>query len=202
MFKFFKKVLLLSIFLSSSLMASDAEIREVSTQFNKRADQIMEVVKNKSLSKKERNAQIVNIVDPIFDFMLMGKLSLGKNIWRSLSQEKKEAFTKLYVERMKNSYSKKVDSYTDEKIIIASVSQEKPNRITLITNLVGSDGNTEVIYKYYKPKQPIKGKDTWLVYDAVIVGVSIIKTDRSQFQEVLKSNTIDELMEKMQASKE
>ncbi|MDH5465745.1 MAG: ABC transporter substrate-binding protein [Thiovulaceae bacterium] len=201
MFKFFKKVLLLSIFLSSSLMASDAEIREVSTQFNKRADQIMEVVKNKSLSKKERNAQIVNIVDPIFDFMLMGKLSLGKNIWRSLSQEKKEAFTKLYVERMKNSYSKKVDSYTDEKIIIASVSQEKPNRITLITNLVGSDGNTEVIYKYYKPKQPIKGKDTWLVYDAVIVGVSIIKTDRSQFQEVLKSNTIDELMEKMQASK-
>jgi len=182
-------------------MASDAEIREVSTQFNKRADQIMEVVKNKSLSKKERNAQIVNIVDPIFDFMLMGKLSLGKNIWRSLSQEKKEAFTKLYVERMKNSYSKKVDSYTDEKIIIASVSQEKPNRITLITNLVGSDGNTEVIYKYYKPKQPIKGKDTWLVYDAVIVGVSIIKTDRSQFQEVLKSNTIDELMEKMQASK-
>ena len=191
-----------SIFLGSSLLASDTDIREISTQFTQRADQIMQIVNNKKLTKKERNTQIISVVDPMFDFMLMGKLSLGKKIWRSLSQEKKEAFTKLYVQRMKNSYSKKVDSYTDEKIVISSSSQEKGNRITLITNLVGSDGNTEVIYKYYKPKKPQNNKDNWLVYDAVIVGVSIIKTDRSQFKEFLRSNSIDALMKKMEVSEE
>lgn len=162
----------------------------------------MEIVKNKKLSNQERNDKIIEIVDPMFDFMLMGKLSLGKNVWRSLSKEKQEAFTNLYVERMKNSYSKKVDMYTDEKIIIYSASQEKYNRITLITHLVGSDGNTEVIYKCYKPEKALDGKDEWLVYDAIIVGVSIIKTDRSQFKEVLQSNGIDALMEKMRARKD
>ncbi len=186
--------------LSTSAYASDADIREISSKFTQRADQIMVIVKNKNLTKEERNAQIIDVVDPMFDFMLMGQLSLGKNIWRSLDQKKKEDFTKLYVQRMKNSYSKKVDSYTDEKIVISSVSQEKANRVTLITNLVGSDGNTEVIYKYYKPNNPLPHKDNWVIYDAIIVGVSIIKTDRSQFQEVLRSHSIDSLMEKMKAS--
>lgn len=162
----------------------------------------MEIVKNEKLSEQERNDKIIEIVDPMFDFMLMGKLSLGKNVWRSLSKEKQEAFTKLYAERMKNYHSKKVDMYTDEKIIISTASQEKDNRITLITHLVGTDRDTEVIYKYYKPKKALDGKDEWLVYDAIIVGVSIIKTDRSQFEEVLQSNSIDALMEKMRARKE
>jgi len=200
--KLVKIFFLLSFFYISTLLADDSDIRKISNLFTQKSNHIMEIVKNEKLSEQERNDKIIEIVDPMFDFMLMGKLSLGKNVWRSLSKEKQEAFTKLYVERMKNSYSKKVDMYTDEKIIIYSASQEKDNRITLITHLVGSDGNTELIYKYYKPEKALDGKDEWLVYDAIIVGVSIIKTDRSQFEEVLQSNSIDALMEKMRARKE
>jgi len=188
-------------FLYTYAVAGDADIQLVSKLFTQKSDQIMTIVSNKKLDKATRNTQIIETVDPMFDFMLMGKLSLGKTVWRSLTKEKKEAFTKLYVERMKNSYSKKVDIYTDEKINITSAIKEKKDRIKLVTSLVGNSGNTEVIYKFHKTKKPIEGKETWLVYDAIIVGVSIIKTDRSQFKEVLQSGTIDTLMEKMQASK-
>lgn len=188
-------------FLYTYAVAGDADIQLVSKLFTQKSDQIMTIVNNKSLDKATRNSKIIETVDPMFDFKLMGKLSLGKNAWRSLNDAKQEEFTKLYVERMKNSYSKKVDIYTDEKINITSATKEKANRIKLVTALVGNSGNTEVIYKFHKTKVPIEGKETWLVYDAVIVGVSIIKTDRSQFKQVLQSGNIDTLMEKMQVSK-
>ena len=63
-------------------------------------------------------------------------------------------------------------------------------------NLIYVD-KTEIIYKYHKPKKRIKNKNIWLVYDLIIDGVSIIKTDKAQFQAVLKEHTIDELMEKL-----
>ncbi len=174
-----------------------AEKDDVEKRFVTKADAVVKVVKNKSLNSDQRNDKIIDVVDPLFDFRLMAKLSLGKHAWRALDETKKQEFTKLYVIRMKNSFSQKIDNYTDEKIVVRSVKQTKGNRITLVTDLVGTDDNTEVIYKYHKTSKPIKDKDQWLIYDAIISGVSIIKTDRSQFTEVLRAGTIDSLMDKM-----
>ena len=183
--------------LMANLFASDEE--SVASLFTKRADEVVKIVENKTLAKENRNEKIVQIISPMFDFKLMAKLSLGKHSWRSLTPQKQDEFTNLYVKRMKTSYSSKVDNYTDEKIVIETVKKTKPTRIVLTTSLVGKDKKTEVIYKYYKPKKPIKGKDRWLVYDVVIIGVSIIKTDRAQFREVLKRKTIDQLMDKLRS---
>jgi len=195
------KVLLggaLVVLMTQSLFAQTAEISE---RFIQKADDVVKVVKSKTLSADERNDQIIKVIEPLFDFRLMAKLSLGKKRWRALSEEKKQEFTSLYVKRMKDSYSKKIDNYTDEKIVVRRSIQEKKNRVTLVTDLVGSDDNTEVVYKYYKPKKRAANKDEWLIYDAVISGVSIIKTDKSQFKEVLRENSIDVLMNKMRNSK-
>jgi phospholipid transport system substrate-binding protein len=47
-----------------------------------------------------------------------------------------------------------------------------------------------MIYKFRKHK-----KRGWLVYDVNILGVSFIQTYRSQFAGVLKTKTMDELIE-------
>ena len=174
-----------------------AQAQEISDRFLKKADDVVAVVKNKTLSADERNDKIIEVIEPLFDFRLMAKLSLGKKGWRSLSEAKREEFTKLYVKRMKTSYSKKIDAYTDEKIVVRKSVKAKKNRVTLVTDLVGPKDKTEVVYKYYHPKKKIANKDEWLIYDAVISGVSIIKTDKSQFKEVLREQSIDDLMNKM-----
>ena len=178
-----------------------AQTEEISQRFTQKFDDVVKIVKNKTLSADDRNDQIVKMMEPLFDFRLMAKLSLGKKRWRSLSEEKKQEFTNLYVKRMKDSYSKKVDAYTDEKVLIREVVKEKKNRVTLITDLVGNDGKTEVVYKYYHPKKRRTNKDEWIIYDAVISGVSIIKTDKSQFKEVLRESSIDGLMDRMRKNK-
>jgi len=186
------------VFMTQSVFA---QTEEISKRFLQKADDVVKIVKSKILSADDRNDQIIKVISPLFDFRLMAKLSLGKKRWRALSEEKKEEFTSLYVKRMKDSYSKKVDAYTDEKIVVRRSVKGKKNRVTLVTDLVGADDNTEIVYKYYHPKKQIANKDAWLIYDAVISGVSIIKTDKSQFKEVLREHNIDVLMEKMRNTK-
>lgn len=201
MFKSRLKVFLgfvLFMLMTQSLLAQKEEISE---RFLEKANTVVKVVQNKTLSEDARNDKIIEVIEPLFDFRLMAKLSLGKKQWRLLSEEKKQEFTTLYVKRMKDSYSKKINAYTDEKIVVRRSNKSKKNRITLVTDLVGHDDNTEVVYKYYHPKKRKPNKDEWLIYDAVISGVSIIKTDKSQFKEVLREQSIDALMDKMRNSK-
>jgi phospholipid transport system substrate-binding protein len=140
-----------------------------------------------------RNSEIIAVLAPMFDFELMAKLSLGKT-WKTLSDQDKIKFVNLYVKRMENSYSSKVDSYNNEKVEVTKILQPKKNRIAIVTDLIGKNDNLEIVYKYYKPKRAKNDKDNWLVYDVEIKGVSILKADIAQFKEFLQTKSINELM--------
>ena len=172
------------------------EIGDILPKFKAVSTTIITVVQNKQYTADVRNNIIIETISPMFDFTLMGKLSLGRK-WKTLDKDTQKEFVKLYVKRMKQSYSSKIDKYTDEKIIVNSIKQVKKTRVVLDTSIVSSGDKLELIYKYYKPKKQIKDKNLWLVYDVVIDGVSIIKTDKAQFKAVIKESSIEGLMKKL-----
>ena len=131
----FKKVLLLlSLFVfSQTLVANEQEV--LKQHFLKSIDQVLLVVKNHTLSKDERNGEIVKLLTPMFDFKLMAKLSLGKKVWSKLSKVDRVKFVDLYVQRMKISYSSKIDTYKHQKIDVNNIEQKK-NKITLTTEVL------------------------------------------------------------------
>lgn len=193
---FFKKmtVLLVSLLFTQTLFAKeDAALRE---HFLKKIDEVISIVENKNLSKDERNGSIVKTLTPMFDFELMAKLSLG-NRYKDLSTKDQDRFVALYVERMKQSYSSKIDAYKDEKVEIKKVENSKEDRIAFVTDLVSKDQKLEIVYKFHKPKDKKDGKDSWLIYDVEILGVSILKTDIAQFREFLQTKSINELMDSL-----
>jgi phospholipid transport system substrate-binding protein len=49
-----------------------------------------------------------------------------------------------------------------------------------------------MLYKLYS------ADNTWKIYDVEIEGVSIIRSYRSQFNEILQKGTFDELLQKME----
>lgn len=194
--KILKKVLfILSIFVfSNTLLANESE--DLKVHFVNTLDKVILVVKDNNLSHEARNSNIIKLLTPMFDFELMAKLSLGKKVWNSLSPDEKDKFISLYVNRMKNSYSSKIDSYKDEKIEIVKIELKK-NRIAITTDVKNKHESLEVIYKYYKPKKEKINKDTWLIYDVEIIGVSILKADKAQFREYLKNKSINQLMDEL-----
>lgn len=176
---------------SQSVIANEQII--LKNHFLNKIDEVIVIVKDKSVDKQTRNSRIVDVLTPMFDFTLMAKLSLGKK-WKTLNESNSKEFVKLYVERMKQSYSSKIDAYSDEKIEVTKIKQPRKDRIELVTNLISQNNKLEISYKFHKAKNLKMDKDSWLIYDVVILGVSILKTDRAQFREFLQTKTIKELM--------
>ena len=187
-------IAILAILLTMSLAWAD-ESEEVKGLVKANIDAVVELLQNKTISKKERNRKIIAVINPVFDFALMAKLSLGKTYWKPLSTAQKKEFVALFVLRLQESYLEKLDLYTDEKVIIEEAKFVK-KRIHVLTRLVTKDDKLEMLYKFYKAK---KAK-TWKVYDVVILGVSVVQTYRSQFSGFLRGASFADLMEKLKTT--
>ena len=189
-------IVLLMLFFTSSAPLAD-EVKKIRAMTKEKVDIVINILKDKSLSKNEKKEGILETIDGLFDFSLMARLSLGKKHWKSLSKEKRKEFSELFVERLKLSYLEKLDLYTDEEVVVDEARMTKKNRVEVLTYLVTKDDKKEMIYKLYKTK-----KKGWMVYDVDVLGVSIVQTYRSQFSGVLKKETMEQLMERMRSAGE
>ena len=187
-------IVLLMLFFTSSAPLAD-EVKEIRAMTKEKVDIVINILKDKSLSKNEKKEGILETIEGLFDFSLMARLSLGKKHWKSLSKSKRKEFSDLFVERLKMSYLEKLDLYTDEEVVVDEARKTKNNRVEVVTYLVTEDDKKEMIYKLYKTK-----KKGWMVYDVDVLGVSIVQTYRSQFSGVLKKETMEQLMERMRTA--
>jgi phospholipid transport system substrate-binding protein len=158
-----------------------------------RLEAVFAVLQNEELAQQAKSEEIVEIVSPMFDFALMAKLTLGKKYWPGLTEENKEKFTDLFIKKLRASYLSKLTLYSDEKIIYEPPVQDK-NKVRISTYLISKDKKISMLYKFYN------SMNSWKIYDVEIQGVSIIRSYRSQFYEILQNGTIDELLLKLEES--
>ncbi len=191
--KWIMKVLLCAGFslllLSQAVTADDKSAAEEFIKSN--LDAVFTVLQNKDRSQETRNSEVEKIVTPMFDFTFMGKLSLGKTYWPELSPDQRERFTELFVERLRRSYLNRLAAYTDEKIIYESPVAVK-KKVHMPTLLISKGKKISMLYKLYPTN------NSWKIYDVEIEGVSIIRSYRSQFNEILQKGTFDDLLQKME----
>ena len=154
-------------------------------------DAALAVLQKKDLVQQEKSKQVIKIVEPIFDYNLMAKLTLGRKYWPGLSEENREKFTKLFVDRLKNTYVDKLSLYTNEKVDYEAPVQEGI-KIQIPTKVVSKDKNFAMLYKFYR------SRSGWKIYDIEIEGVSLISTYRSQFYDILSKGTINDLLLKLE----
>jgi phospholipid transport system substrate-binding protein len=153
---------------------------------------VFAVLQTEDLDQESKSQKIIDIVNPMFDFSLMARLSLGRQYWPDLTPDQKERFTRLFNKRLRASYLDRLTLYTDEKVLFESPVAVK-KKIHIPTYLVSKEKRISILYKLYE------SGSGWKVYDLEIQGVSIIRSYRSQFHEILKSGTIDDLMTKLEA---
>lgn len=190
-----KKAIIISLglLLSYTPVMAD-ELEEVEVFLKEKLSATTILLQNKDLPIEEKKEKVVGIVRDAFDFPLMAKLTLGRKYWPDLSIEKKKRFTVLFVHRLQSSYIDKLDLYKDEEVTINKPVQVK-RKIHVLTKLISGTKKIDMLYKLYKSK-----KRGWLIYDVEIQGVSLITTYRSQFNEVLRTGTIDDLFMKLENS--
>ena len=151
----------------------------------------LSVLQRKDLVQQDKNKQVVKIVEPIFDYNLMAKLTLGRKYWPGLSEKDRERFTDLFVARLRASYIDKLSLYTDEKVVYDAPVQEGI-KIRIPTSVISKNNRIAMIYKLYK------SSNSWKIYDIEIEGVSLISTYRSQFYDILSKGTFNDLLLKLE----
>lgn len=183
---------LFSMILSQTAMADDTKVAE--ELLKGKINAVISVLEKKELEQQIKKKEIIEIVMPIFDFSLMAKLALGKKYWPGLTKEKKQKFSELFIKVLKDSYSEKILLYTDEKIRFDAPVQVK-KKVHVPTVLISKNNKISMLYKLYK------SKNSWRVYDIEVQGVSLISSYRSQFDEVLRTGTVDDLLLKLEKPK-
>ena len=190
----FLTIFTLLAFMGFGELLSADDKTDIQVMMKNMIGEVTTLIQDESLPKETRNSQVEAIAAPLFDFGLMGRLSLGKKQWKKLTPEERKTFSALFEKRVRQSYRSKLDLYTDEVVIIDDAVQVK-SRIHLLTHLVRKNERRDILYKFYKSKD--RG---WLIYDVDILGVSIIQTYRKQFAGILKEDTFATLLEKLNTS--
>ncbi len=152
---------------------------------------IISVLRTKNIDQKEKVKKIDKIVSPIFDYPLMAKLALGRDHWPKLTPPQQEKFTKLFVKRLKTSYLEKISLYSDEDVQFQPAIRKK-NLIHIPMELISKDKKATITHKLRKMDK------RWKIYDVDIQGVSILLTYRSQFDDILRKGTVEDLLSQLE----
>lgn len=148
----------------------------------------------------ERQKEIVeSIIDQVFDFRELSMRALGRP-WLKLTDAQKDDFVDKFSSLLEAVYENRLRGYqAKEKKSLHQLAQNmrvdytkemiKGDRAMVLTNLVSETAVTPVNYRM------ILKQDGWKVYDVIVEGVSLIKNYRTQFKDILRTSTPQELID-------
>jgi phospholipid transport system substrate-binding protein len=160
---------------------------------------VVTVLQNKKLDQELKKKIIDKIMSPIFDSELMAKLALGRTHWLELTAPQQKRFTDLFAERLKSFYLEKTTLYQDEKVLFKSAVQQK-GTIQIPMVLISNNKEAVILYKLHKMDEAgrSKMKVYWKIYDVEIEGISILLTYRSQFDDILRRGSVEDLLSQLE----
>ena len=187
--KYLLFVLLILVALSGTAFADD--VTTVRENLENKLNAVLDIMGQEDLDSNTKEDRVVEIVEPLFDFPLMSYYALGKKNWSVLSSEDKKRFTELFTQLLKETYLPKLTLLTNAKIAFETTIKEE-KKIHIPINVITQDENMSFVFKF------IERKNNWKIYDVETEGVSIISSNRSQFNETLQSGTFEELLKKLE----
>ena len=182
----------LMLLVASTAPASDSPTQAIQT----RVDRAMQVLNDPALKGDtritERRARVRKIADEIFDFAEMGRRALGPH-WATLGQGDRERYVEAFADLLDRAYFERIDQYEGEKVRYLEPRIEG-EQATVPTRVVTPRG-TEIPVDY----RMHRAQGRWQVYDVIIEGVSLVSNYRSQFDRIVRTASIDELIKRMEA---
>ncbi len=155
------------------------------------ADEVLAVLARKELPLEERRALIQEIADSRFDAETISRLVLARH-WRRFTPAQRETFIAEMKRHIVVNYGDRIDRYDQEGVEVLGERPEARGDVTVRTRITGGDGDGLAVD--YRLRQR---EGRWYVIDVVVEGVSVLKSYRSQFQEILASGSPEQLLQQL-----
>ena len=169
--------------------------QEVATLIRTAVEKVVALLRKPELSREEKREGTLKIIEPLIDFELLAKLSLGKKNWNAATPDQREKFIDLFVETLKISYFEKLELFSDEEVEFdepVPIKTKGAPKYSVMTYILSKGERIKDAYKVTR-----RDKDVWRAYDFEIEGVSIQRSYGSQYNDFLKEKSFDELLTTM-----
>lgn len=153
-------------------------------------EKALDVLKNPSYPKPQKEKMVKAIVDPYFDYREMAKRSLGTT-WGGLSGGQQDEFVRLFAELLEASYSDKIEKYA-QRVKIDYAGEILTGKYAEVRTVVVRP-NDRIPLNY----RLLNEGGTWKVYDVVIEGVSLVSNYQSQFRRIIHESSYAELVRRL-----
>jgi len=153
-------------------------------------DDVLGVLHDQGLSLEQKKDRVESIAYERFDFELICRFVLARN-WNSMSEQQRRDFVDAFKKHLSATYRDTLDSYRDEKITVEASRPEARGDVTVMTVVRESSGDTKVDYRLRKTDAG------WRGIDVIIEGVSLVQNFRTQSQEIISSEGVDALIQKL-----
>lgn len=187
-----RKIILTTLLISSFCFG--LELSQIEPTMKKDLKKSMEIMNDKSLNNKMKASNMFKLFDSYFDYNLMSKLALSK-YYEGLTDAQKIEFTNLFISKLKTSFTDKLSLYSGQNIVVEGVTRPNPSRLFLNSKISTKDKNYTITFKFYRANG-----DDFLIYDIDILGVSIIQTYRTQFNDLSSRVSFDEIIKRLEAT--
>ena len=139
---------------------------------------------------EERRAEIRRAADEIFDVDEIARRALGQH-WKGLLALEQHEFVRLFRAVLTQSFVMIVQRYTGDPV--ASVDEKVAGTFAEVHSRITPDRgpDTTIVYRLSR-----RGSQ-WTVYDVVLDGVSLVSNYRSQFNVIIATSSVAQLLERM-----
>lgn len=185
--------LALMLTLSLALAGGPALAGQPTEEVKGTVDEVIRLLSDpalKSPAQKEHRRQLIKeVIDRRFDYEEMARRCLGHS-WRNLSPAQRSEFVRLFGELLEASYAEKIERYTDEKVNYTGETLDG-DYAEVRTVVLRKNDRIPMDYRL------LHSSNSWLVYDVVIEGVSLVSNYRSQFGRIIQESSYGELVRRL-----
>ena len=142
---------------------------------------------SENLSKIEKINKLKLIAEETVDIKGIGFYTLG-SIRKSLDDEQKKKYSKLFREYFLKSFASRLSEYTNPEIDVLSKEVLSENYTIVNSLLKGTSQRPEVKIDW---RVYTKNQENPLIRDLIIEGLSLARTQKEEFASILNSNNND-----------
>lgn len=154
-------------------------------------DEVLSVLRNSKRGDPGRMDRLSKAVTEVFDGDELAKRTLASQ-WQKFSPDEQKRFTAAFVKLLQNTYLRRMDAYTNERVVFLDEAMLSDKQAEVSTKIVSDTKEIPIVYRMIK-------KNDWKVYDVVIEGVSLVENYREQFAQFLTRESPAQLIGRVES---
>ena len=151
-------------------------------------NQAIKILKIPVDDKEKRKQELQNLLQEKFAMPFIAKIILGKEINKTISEEKFKKFANIFEVHIVNVYSSQLGTYKGQKFTVKNTEIKKKDAFVYSTIASPDYPTTNIVWRVRDLGKGLK------VIDMQVEGVSLLRTKRNDFKMVLDSQGIDGLI--------